>query len=839
MPRWAFITMITVVLVLAGLASFSVVTVRMSFPHTDGSVQVAPLGRPVTVLRDASGIPRIYADTPEDLFAAQGYVDAQDRFFEMDVRRHITSGRLSELFGESQVDTDIYLRTLGWRRVAEEELGLVSQRTRRYLDSYAAGVNTYIDTHSANELSLEYAVLGLQGLSYIPRPWTAVDSLAWLKAMAWDTGSNMWQELEVGVLSETIGPERARSIQPFYDPEVFRPIVGHGAVRGGAFDPEATPGAHRPAVRTELGPDALAALEAVAGGGRELSEWMGRPGQSGGSNSWVISGEQTVSGKPILVNDPHLTTSIPGIFTQVGLHCRTVSADCPFNVTGFSFSGMPGVIIGHNADISWGLTTPYVDTQDLVIEQIRDGRVRRGEDWVPISARTEEIRVAGAEPRSVTIRQTSHGPILSDVDPSAKRHLGADPGADRVETAVALKWAALAPSRSIEAIFALNVATNFDEFRAAAELLEAPSQNLLYADTAGNIGYQLPGAIPIRKSGDGLRPVPGWDPAYDWEGMIPFAELPYALNPPEGYLVAANQQVIAGYPRPLGHNYSMGWRSQQIIHEINLRGEPFTVETTQVIFADSKVRYADLIVPALLAITPEEEWVADGQRVLADWDHTSPPDSAGAFYFHLVMKHVVQLTFDDEIPEDLRTGASDRWYAVVAELLREPNNEWWDDKSTSSIENRDSILARALTNARRDATRIRSEKPSGWDWGHSHRLKLKHQTLGSSGIGPVEAIFNRGDYPVGGGTAVVLAWSFHDREGFGVTNGPVMRMIVDLDDLDNSRWVNLSGQSGHAYHPNYADQLPLIARNELLPWAYTRQRVEAATTQRLELLPGR
>lgn len=321
--------------------------------------------------------------------------------------------------------------------------------------------------------------------------------------------------------------------------------------------------------------------------------------------------------------------------------------------------------------------------------------------------------------------------------------------------------------------------------------------------------------------------------------MIPFEELPWALNPPEGHIVAANQQIIADYPHVLGSNYSMGWRSQQITDRLNAFDRPLTPDMTEVIFADSQVRYAELIVPALLEIEPDEEWVRDGQRVLADWDRSSPPDSAGAFFFHLVMRQIVQLTFDDEIPRELRSSTGDRWYAVVADLLREPHNEWWDDKNTSVVEDRDTILARALSHARRDATQLRSRDTEGWEWGHTHRLRLRHETLGRSGVGPVEALFNRGDEPVGGGSAVVLAWSFDDRQwGYEVTAGPVMKMVVDLDDLDNSRWVNLSGQSGHAYHPNYSDQLPLMAANSLPAWAFTRQRVDATTVARLELLPG-
>ncbi|WP_229119713.1 penicillin acylase family protein [Enemella evansiae] len=837
LPRWLFNLLITVALVLAALASLAVVTIRESFPQTEGSTTVTPLANPVTVLRDARGVPQIYADTPEDLFAAQGWVSAQDRFFEMDFRRRVTAGRLAEWFGPSQVATDRYVRTLGWRRVAEQEFAMLSSSSRRYLESYAAGVNAYLTSRQPSDLGVEYTILGLQGRGARPEPWSGVDSLAWLKAMAWQLDGNRTSEIENAVMRQVVGPQRAAELRPPFDPQVFEPIVGRGAPVAGEFDPNARQGQQRTA--PELPAAAVPQLRAIAELDGKLPAMVADRDSGGlGSNSWVVSGERTASGKPMLANDPHLATSIPSVFTQVGLHCRNVSEGCPFDVTGYSFSGMPGVMIGHNADIAWGMTTPYVDTQDLYLEQVRGGKVRRGEDWVELETRTETIDVAGEEPRTITVRTGSHGPLLSDVD-AQLRGVPAPETPDGVESAVALSWTALTPSASLDAVFGVNEARNFTEFRQAAERLKAPSQNLIYADTQGNIGYQLPGDLPRRGAGDGTVPMPGWDPAYDWQGRVPFAELPYAYNPPRNYIVAANQQIIANYPGVLGSDYSMGWRSQQIGERINALQRPMTVEDSQAIFTDNRVRFADRIVPSLLRVPPAEDWVRDGQQVLRDWDLQAGPDSAGAAYFQLVMKHLLRLTFDDEVPPELRTGNSDRWYGVLAELLRDPRNPWWDDKNTVIVEDRDTIIAQAMVDARRDITVLMSRDPSGWQWGKSHRLRLRNQTFGSSGIGALEAIFNRGDEPVGGGTAIVQAFGFDDRKwGFEVTSGPTMRMVVDLSDLDNSRWVNQSGQSGHPFHPNYDDQLELLARGEMPLWPYRREAVEAAAEERLELLPG-
>lgn len=841
LPRWLLFTVMVLVLVVGALTSLAAVTVRDSFPQVRGSVTLPSLRGKAVVQRDASGIPQIYADTPEDLFAAQGYVHAQERFFEMDVRRHITSGRLSELFGESQFETDAYLRTLGWRRVAEQEYQLLGSAARRYLEAYAGGVNDYIDAHPTGELALEYPLLAADGLTgYRPEPWTPVDCLAWLKAMAWQLDRNWSEEVELAVATKTVGPQQARSLFPAHDSEVFDPVVTSGAVVGDAFDPAAI-GHARTAPQVDV-PELTELLTRTARAKQAIPRYLGDP-ESGrvGSNSWAVSGERTATGRPILANDPHLATSIPSTFMQLGLHCGRVSEDCPYDVAGFSFSGMPGIVIGHNGDISWGFTSPELDTQDLVIEEIRDGWVRRAGDPEPVTVRLEDIKVRGGGTRTITIRSTSNGPLLSDVEKQV-RAIPAEPSqTSGAEHAVALSWTALTPTNSLEAIFGINRASNFTEFREAARLLKSPSQNLMYADTAGNVGYQLPGDFPIRRSGAGEVPLAGWDAASGWAGSIPFDKLPYAYNPPQGYLVSANQPIVEAreYPYQLGRDGSYGWRSQQIIDSLNQRQGRLSVADAEQIFYDPTVRYAGRIVPSLLRAEAKEDWVADGQKVLAAWDYRADSNSGATAFFNITMKHVVALTFRDQLPPEVWPSGGDRWYAVIADLLRDPENPWWDKADTIPRETRDTILSEALVAARKEATVLMSRDPQGWNWGNVHRLRLRNQTLGRSGVPPVEAVFNRGNYPVGGGNSIVMAWSWEgDQWGYAVTNGPTMRMVVDLGDLDNSRWVNQSGTSGHAFHPNYDDQLALIATNRTLAWPFSRPRVEQAATDRLELLPG-
>lgn len=837
--RWLIFAAAVLLLIVGGLASLAVTTVRSSFPQLDGQLRLEGLSASVEVLRDPHGIPQIYADNAEDLFAAEGYVHASDRFYEMDVRRHITAGRLSELFGPSQVSTDAHIRTLGWRRVAEQEIALLSPSTRRYLDAYASGVNAYLHAHETDDLSLEYAVLGLTGLSYHPEDWTPADSVSWLKAMAWDLSGNRTQELELAEMTDRVGAARAAELFPPFSVTGFAPIVRSGSLRDNRFDPAAASGSGRPAPLTGRYPaGARAAVAAAARIDAAIPPLVaqGRAEAGAGSNSWVVSGAHTASGKPLLGNDPHLATSIPSIFEQVGLHCRTVSAACPFDVSGYSFSGMPGVIIGHNARIAWGLTTSYLDVQDLYLEQVRGNLVRVGGRWEPLTVRTELIRVQGEDkPREITVRSSRHGPLISDVDaPLADLGRRASVGG----YAVALQWTALTPSASFDAVLALDRAQNFAQFRASAAMLKDPSQNLVYADVDGNIGYQLPGRLPVRGRGDGLHPNPGWDPAYDWRGYVPFASLPYSYNPSSGLIVAANQPIIgAQYGTHLGSSYSYGWRSQELYDRLQ-HATGLTPATAEPLFYDTTVRFAAQLVPALLRVSVPDPWVAEGQHTLVGWDYTSPPGSAAAAYFQVVFRDLLALTFHDEMPRDLWPAGGDRWFAVVGQLLNRPSDTWWDDVSTPQVETRDDILRAAMVQARKDLTAEISRDTSGWSWGKLHRVTLRNTTLGESGVGLIERLFNRGDYPVGGGPAVVDAMSFDVNSGFGVTDGPTMRMLVDLSDLDASRWINQSGVSGHAFAATYDDQTKLWATNQTVPFLFSRSRVGAAATHRLTLAPS-
>ncbi|MFI1032249.1 penicillin acylase family protein [Streptomyces sp. NPDC020951] len=903
------IVLVLVLAIIGGIAYgayWSISTVRASFPQTKGSITLEGLSGPVDVKRDGYGIPQIYADSDEDLFMAQGYVQAQDRFYEMDVRRHMTSGRLSEMFGKSQVDNDEFLRTLGWDRVAKEEYDTtLSASTKKYLQAYAKGVNAYLKGKDGADISLEYAALGFTN-DYKPAEWTPVDSVSWLKAMAWDLRGNMQDEIDRALMTSRLGPQQIADLYPQYPYDRNQAIVqegqydeltktfeqsdddsdsGDASTNGGTGDGTGDGTGTSDGTGSAL-TSQLSGLYDVLD---DLPTAVGVNGNGIGSNSWVVAGKYTITGKPLLANDPHLSASLPSVWYQMGLHCRTVSAKCQYDVSGYTFAGMPGVIIGHNATISWGMTNSGVDVTDLYLEKLSgDDGYQYNNKVKPFVTREETIKVAGGTSKKIVVRQTEDGmPLLSDrddelVDVGKKATVDAA-APDRGDGyAVALKWTALEPGTSMDAVFAMNKAADWDAFRAAAKKFDVPSQNLVYADTSNHIGYQLPGKIPTRAKGvDGSIPAPGWNSKYKWTGYIDFDELPYEYDPARGYIVTANQAVIDKdkYPYTLTTDWGYGARSQRITDLIKGKikgGGKISTDDMRQMQLDNDSQIARLLVPILLKINLDDPDVREAQKLLQGWDYTQDADSAAAAYFNAVWRNILKLAFGNKLPKELRvedqclwvdpvdsTGpvddtdkviecgereadqaqpdGGDRWFEVVRNLLEKTDSEWWTTPESGTRpgaeKNRDKLFERAMIDARWELTAKLGKDIDTWSWGRLHRLFLKNQTLGTSGPGFLQYILNRGPWKLGGGEGTVNATGWNAAGGYGVVWVPSMRMVVNLDDLDKSKWINLSGASGHAFSAHYTDQTGKWANGELLDWSFSKKAVDDSTSDTLVLKP--
>ncbi|MFJ9247707.1 penicillin acylase family protein [Streptomyces sp. NPDC101776] len=890
------LVLVLVMAIIGGIAYgayWSVSTVRASLPQTTGSITLEGLSGPVDVKRDSYGIPQIYASSDADLFMAQGYVQAQDRFYEMDVRRHMTAGRLSEMFGKDQVKNDEFLRTLGWDRVAQKEYDTtLSASTKKYLQAYAKGVNAYLQGKDGKDISLEYAALGFK-YDYTPEKWTPVDSVAWLKAMAWDLRGNMKDEIDRALMTSRLGPQQIADLYPEYPYSRNQPIVTEGeydeytkTFNGGDGSSSTSTSGTTGSSSSSSGSALTSQLSGLSDVLDDLPTAVGVNGQGIGSNSWVVAGKNTITGKPLLANDPHLEASLPSVWYQMGLHCRVISSKCQYDVSGYTFAGMPGVVIGHNQDIAWGMTNSGVDVTDLYLEKLSgDGYLYDG-TTKPFTTRTETIKVAGGTSKKIVVRETNNGPLLSDRNDElvkVGKKAAVDTAApDRGDGyGIALRWTAEDPGTTMDAVFAIDKASDWSEFRAGAAKFDVPSQNLVYADTKNNIGYTLPGKIPTRGKGDGSLPVPGWDSKYGWTGYIPQAALPYEYNPKRGYIVTANQAVIDKdkYPYTLTTDWGYGTRSQRITDLIQSKidgGGKISTDDMRQMQLDDSSEIAKLLVPKLLKIDEPDADVREAQKLLEGWDYTQDADSAAAAYFNSVWRNILKLAFGNKLPKELRvkgqclsvapvdtTGpvdedtqkvrecgerdadqaqpdGGDRWFEVVRKLMDDPTNDWWKTPESGNrpgASNMNELFKRAMIDARWELTAKLGKDIDTWSWGRLHRLFLKNQTLGTDGPGIVQYVLNRGPWKLSGGEATVNATGWNAAGGYGVVWVPSMRMVVNLDDFDKSKWINLTGASGHAYSAHYTDQTSKWVNGELLSWAFSSKAVDDSTSDTLVLKP--
>jgi penicillin amidase len=851
------VVIVVAIVVVGGL--LAVVTAR-ALPQASGAARVPGLAAEVTVVRDAAGIAHITAASTRDLFIAQGYVHASERMWQMEVWRHISAGRLAELFGESQLDTDRFIRTLGWRPASQRDLDALGPAVRAVLAAYTAGVNAWLDGHR-DSLGLAFLASGT-----VPGPWTDLDTVAWGKVQAWNLGGNFTTEVFRYLADAALGdPARTDELFPGYrdGAPVITPFdhVGSGRTVGAVSRASIAPSAAMLAPDAGAGSEAnvAAAWRSVAALGREAMELAGLDLADGlasdhgiGSNNWVVAPERSVSGGALLANDPHLGISMPSVWFANGLHCRIVDDACPFDVAGVSFPGVPGVVLGHNARIAWGATNVGPDVQDLVIEAVdpaNPDHYLHGGASVPFAFRRELIEVKGGEPITLEVRSTVHGPILNGVD-------------ERLADApvMALRWAAtIEPDRTIEAVLGLNTAADFGEFRASLALYGAPSQNFVYADVDGHIGYQLPGYIPIRSDPDdrGDRPVRGDDGSGEWIGRIPFEDLPWQLDPEDGWIVTANNAATdSDYPSFIGREWDPGYRAERIIDLLGSYGDDgLTVEEFRAIQVDSAPLRARDIGAVVREASPASE---DGRTIAAridSWDGGCEVDSMGCAAWAAWEYRVMRDLFEDELGGLARdyVGSPFSWVAFER-LLDEPASAWWDDVRTPDrVEDATAIVARALDEAGAEL-RDAIGSPDRWSWGRLHTATFREMTLGVSGIGPLEWYFNDGPHSVPGTAGAInntyyrFSSAYPDPDDpdyrpvgidrvFGVTNLPSYRLTIDMGDLDGARIVITTGQAGNPFDRHYNDQIDLWRIGETVPLPFTAEAITEAAISRLMLTP--
>jgi len=764
---WGLRALGGLVVLFALILGGAVFWLRGSLPQTEGRVAIAGLAASVEVLRDGDGIVTIRARSEADAARALGYVHAQDRLWQMDFMRRAGAGRLSELVGPATLPHDRLMRTLGLYRVAEANLEILPPETRDLLDAYAQGVNAYLED-PPRAWPLEFYLLA-PPFGYRPEPWRPADSLVWGRLMALRLAGNWSDEIRRARLAKRLNPEQIDFLWPDYPAGVPSTIPDLAALMDG------------------LPLDRLA----------RKTTWI--PAASQASNSWVLAGSQTASGAPILANDPHLSLNAPGQWYLVRIETpeRTL--------TGATTPGLPFVVFGHNGRIAWGFTNTHGDAQDFFIEKLVPGdpdRYLTPEGPRAFETREETIAVAGAAPENLTVRTTRHGPVISDIAPRVR-------DAAAPETVLALAWTALrGDDRTGAAFHAMNRARDWPEFREALRDFHSPQQNIVYADVTGAVGFAAPARVPIRKAGDGRAPVPGWSGRFDWIGFVPFEALPMTLDPPSGRIVAANNKIVPDdYPYLIAADWPDHYRAERT-HELLDAVGPLTPEAATAMQQDTLSPGARELLPLLLGTVPASERGREALALLATWDRRMDRDRAAPLIFYAWIRELNRVLFADELGPvfvDFQRPKMD----LLTRTLTEGQTQgaaWCDDIGTPAREDCGGQAARALEDAL-DLLETRFGQPlDQLRWGDAHIARFPHPIL--SRVPYFDSLFGYGVAADGGNDTLNKAGARFGAPAetlFADVHGPGYRAVYDLADLDRSRFIIATGQSGNPFSPHYGN----------------------------------
>lgn len=804
--------LLVVVVILAAAASYAYFITQAALPQLDGQITVPGLSSRVTVTRDSHGVPTIEAASLEDLFFAQGYITAQDRLWQMDVMRRFGSGELSEILGEETLKLDRQQRILGLRAAAKKSLAMASERDRSFFEAYARGVNAYISSRSRC-LPIEFRIL-----RYAPKPWTAEDSVVIANQMVKDLNYHyFFDALAREKVLAKLGPELTADLyvnRSWHDrpPTVMREDMNEPDKAPDTPDDEDDEDAPDNAVTQQSVPAAAQDLHAV-----------------NGSNDWVVSGAHTVTGKPLLSNDMHLGHQMPNLWYEA--HLQTGAID----VAGVTLPGMPYVIVGHNQRIAWGFTNVGPTVTDVYIENFNaDGAYQTPKGWVQPEHRPEVIRVKGKPDVELDVKITRHGPIITELVSGETRQL-------------ALRWT-LYDGLQIP-FFDVNAAQNWDEFTKAFSHLDAPGQNVVYADVDGNIGYHATGKVPIRAAGDGSLPVSGADDAHEWISYIPFDKLPNIYNPPSGIIATANGRIAPdGYPYSISMEWEAPWRTERIYHVLE-SGRKFSsadmlalqtdIQSEGTLFAAERLVYA---VDHASKPSARAKQAADLMR---SWDGRMLASAAAPTIAENALRELRRLLLEPKLgPSVPKSGAE-----ADSELYQETENQAVDWKTYSWLQrsvwlesillhrpkrwlpekypNYDELLTAAVE-AAVDGPQAPKDLAS-WRWGAFNALDIQHPILGK--------------------IPIVSHWSgpgVREQSGSGYTvkavtpyHGPSERFTANLADLDQSTLNTVTGQGGNFLSPYYMDQWKAWYEGTTFPLPFSTKAVAAAKTHQLTIEPGK
>lgn len=753
---------------LSGLVLLSVIAVggaylwlRNSLPQTEGNVPLAILDGPVKVSRNGDGMVRIQAETEYDLYRGLGFVHAQDRLWQMDFMRRVGSGRLSEVVGRATLEHDRFFRTLGFRKQAKANLAHLAPQTVAALEAYAEGVNAFLQNRPG-PLPPEFQILG-----YEPELWSPVDSLLWGRIMALRLSENWRDELSRARLAGRFSPEQIAQLWPAYPSDAPVTIAQLSGLVDSVVAEQLA----------NLLPPALA--------------------PSGASNAWALSGARTASGSPILANDPHLPLEAPGPWFLARLEAPGIT------LVGATAPGVPFIVLGHNSNVAWGLTTTHSDTQDFFIERISPDNPERyltPEGSEAFKVRDEFIRLTGGESVTLVVRETRHGPVMSDVIPHGSSETGA---------VLSLAWPALrADDRTADALYGMNHAQDWAQFRESLRQFHSPQQNVVFADTAGNIGFLAPARVPVRRAGNGQHPVPGWSGEFDWIGFVPFEELPSQDNPRSGVIVNANNKIVPdSFPHLIAVDWPPPYRAERIGAVLSGAAGTHSLTDSVVLQQDIMATAAGHILPRLLGITPISVRGRQATALLKSWDRQMHRSAPEPLIFQAWVWALGKAILEDELGPNYLEYLDGGTYAVQRMITE--NSQWCDVVGTDEVESCDAQIQQALEDALKLLEDRFGSDMSAWQWGKAHQARFAHPVL--SRIPVVGSYFTYGVEADGGNDTVNRA---SPRLGgspehlFEDVHGAGFRAVYDLGGLDRSRFMIATGQSGNPLSRLYGNLAP-------------------------------
>jgi len=782
------ITLIMLALLVATTILIGYGWMRSSLPQINGEVSLSGLNGEVTIARDKHGVPHISASTDHDIHFALGYTHAQDRLWQMESNRRIGHGRLAEVVGEGGLGFDRFFRTLGFTERAEDAWEGLDEAAKSGLQAYADGVNAFLNTNTS-PLPPEFLILGVT-----PEPWSPVDTLVWQKMMWLDLSGNFRREIARARLLTKFTPEQASTIFPSY-PGTIEPELPNLSVMYGALELDA--------VASAVGPE--------------------KP-EGYGSNNWVISGDHTKSGKPLLANDPHLGLTTPSIWYLARLHNSTTNA----NMVGVSFPGSPSIVLGRNDRIAWGFTNTAPDIQDTFIEKlVGENQYMAPAGPADFKVRDEIIKVRGGDQVTLKVRETRHGPVISDINPQAKELTGDG-------YALSLQWTALGKyDTGVISLMKIASATNFEEFKAAGRYYFGPEQNMIYADIDGNIGYYAPARVPIRHPDNeinGRLPSPGWLSKYDWQGFIDYNELPLRENPASGIIATANEKIVGDdYPHFITGDWSLPYRGNRIRALLSARSD-HDLASFREIQSDYVSDMARDVTPWLTALVEEE---SDILSALNDWDGSMDANTPEPLIFHTWLNHYQAGLLADEFgdlyggfrrsnPQLVKSSAywaqenpeSDSEYYALPPLEKTHALTWCDNTETPNIvETCRDIANSSFNSAIEELEGLHGKDWQSWRWGDVHTLTQTHRPM--SQIPFVGQYFELKDDVNGGRFTINVAGAGTNPNSLHIsTYGPSYRGIFDLSNLENSLYIQPTGQSGNPFSEHFGDLFPLWRNNK-------------------------